>query len=135
MLEKKVLHVYSRPTVGQRRGDEHQNYNIMEVCIKNVEGTTYEDKYITWIEAYERLQNVPACCPSCHERRDDLVGAHVCKVGDSTRQYIVPLCPRCNNHTNDKIMTVNERYLLPKRKVANAWLNILKEFIASFPVD
>lgn len=135
MLESRVLHAYSRPTVGLRRGGGKITCNIMDVLIKNVKGTTFEDQFFIWIDAYKRLKDVPKCCPACHECRDDLVGAHVYKLGDYTRQYIVPLCPACNNHRNEKIMTVNEKYLLPKGRVAVEWLNILKEFIASFPVE
>ena len=108
------------------------NDNIIMVQVKNVKGTAQEDKYIIWIEGYKRLQNVPKCCPACGTSRNDLVGAHVYKVGNPATQYIVPLCPTCNNYTNEKKMTVNENYLIPKVTVAMAWVDILMEFIDSF---
>lgn len=106
----------------------------MEVKIKNVKGTTQEDKYIVWIEGYKRLQTIPEQCPACHVIRGDLVGAHVFKVSDPAKQYIAPLCPDCNNHANEKIMTVDEKYLFPKSSVLLEWIKIVKERIDEFPV-
>ena len=99
----------------------------MDVKIKNVKGSAKEDDNISWIEAYSKIHTVPTCCPHCKKKRNDLQGAHVYKVGNGTKQYIVPLCPECNNPWNDKEMGVPETYLVPKESVKAKWNEMQKK--------
>ena len=104
----------------------------MDVKIKNVKGSAKEDDNISWIEAYSMIHTVPTCCPHCKKKRNDLQGAHVYKVGNSSVQYIVPLCPECNNPNNENVMIVSDTYLVPKESVKAQWDKTHKETFAEF---
>ncbi|MDR1846950.1 MAG: hypothetical protein LBR17_02395 [Bacteroidales bacterium] len=89
------------------------------ICVKNLIGTSdnrVPNDYSSWLDYWEKEKNQKAnqCSASDCSQSDNLVGAHVKKVGsDDNSWYIVPLCQSCN--MSEREFLVNENLLVPVR--------------------
>ena len=86
------------------------------VKIKNKKNTSGDEAPdgSSWKDYWKKEKNIEwpkeCCVKDCH--KDAKVGAHVYKIEDKNKTYIVPMCKDCNNASNDKEMKVDEKYLL-----------------------
>lgn len=78
------------------------------ISVKNKENTsnkTPPSGYTSWLDFWEKKKNKKATiCErlGCQETKD-LVGAHVIKSGEGSKEYILPLCKGSDcNHTSNK---------------------------------
>ena len=71
-------------------------------------------EYVSMIEVWKKFtgENNPRCC-NCL-RDEDIVGGHVVELGKSSELkrndevFIVPLCKKCNHHTNSEIQLAQD---------------------------
>lgn len=55
---------------------------------------------------------MPICGNVACDNINEFHGAHVFKVGCSSKEYIVPLCPTCNSPNNTEEMEVPKWLLI-----------------------
>ena len=81
----------------------------MKILVQNAEGTSKMQVpygYLDWLDYWNKHKNtVTYWCKSCGRPSLDLFGGHVHKLDPiSYKQYpglyIIPICPKCNNHYN-----------------------------------
>ncbi len=90
-------------------------YEVVEV--KNKKGTsdnTPPPGYSSWLDFWEKKKKSKATrCEvlSCAGAAN--VGGHVIKVGEGSKEYILPMCYSCNNKPDDDIFKAWEGDLVP----------------------
>lgn len=75
--------------------------------VKNKKGTADKKPatgYDNWLDFWEKKKNTKATkCEVllCNGKAD--LGGHVIKVGEGSKEYILPMCYSCNNKPDDEI--------------------------------
>ncbi len=92
--------------------DRLKIYRARKVRVRNMVDTTkdpvpkgFASWFDYWFDYWKRniktgKYSFLSICPKCKKITDDLVGAHVCTVGNKTENengYIYPLCRHCNS--------------------------------------
>lgn len=87
------------------------------VEVKNKKGTSGNPPpagCTSWLDFWEKKKGKKATkCEvlSCNGGPD--VGGHVIKVGEGSKEYIVPMCYDCNNKSEDEVFKVWDLDLVP----------------------
>ena len=91
------------------------------VTIKNLQNSSeykFPEGYTCFLKYWEdksgtKIGNDKCYCPNCGEKMsrnsDNIVGAHVYKVNDPKKWYVVPLCKKCNDENNNSEMTISAK--------------------------
>lgn len=86
------------------------------IKVKNINGTANRtpNGYSSWIDFWkaEKRMNHCGCSKLGCEEMDDIVGAHVFIVDETSTEYIVPLCSACNNANNTNEFDVPKTFLV-----------------------
>lgn len=86
------------------------------IKVKNKNGTSDRtpNGYSNWIEFWEAEKGMNHC--GCSNRNcdemDDIKGAHVFIVNETSKEYIVPLCSSCNHPSNTSEFEVVKSFLV-----------------------
>jgi hypothetical protein len=87
------------------------------IDVKNKKGSAYKDPpagYSSWLDFWEKKKGKKAdVCEvmSCKGNPD--VGGHVIKSGEGGKEYILPMCFKCNNKPEDEVFKAWENDLVP----------------------
>ena len=85
--------------------------------VKNKKGTSDNSApagYSSWLDFWEKKKGQKATqCEvlGCNGSAD--LGGHVYKVGETAKEYIVPMCYSCNNKPDGEIFQVWDNDLVP----------------------
>lgn len=84
--------------------------------VKNKKGTADKnppDGYDSWLDFWEKKKDIKAttCEVLACEGSSD-VGGHIIKVGDGSKEYILPMCYSCNNKPDDEVFKAWEHDLV-----------------------
>ena len=86
------------------------------IKVKNKNGTTNRplSGYSSWIDFWEaeKGMNHLGCSRMGCDEMDDITGAHVFIVGETSEEYIVPLCSICNHPSNTSEFEVVKSFLV-----------------------
>ncbi len=86
------------------------------INVKNKKGTagkTPPTGYSSWLEFWEEKMGKKATdCEVylCEEKAK--VGGHVIKSGEGSKEYILPMCSKCNNKPEDEVFKAWEGDLI-----------------------
>ncbi len=91
---------------------------MAQVLVKNLKGTSENvlpSVNSSWIDFWEKKKGKKheGCEVSLCSVKTNIVGGHVKKVGETAKEYIVPLCSQCNNYSNEEEFKVWESDLIP----------------------
>ncbi|TGL87993.1 hypothetical protein EHQ68_11180 [Leptospira congkakensis] len=80
----------------------------------NTSGKTPPSPYSSWLDFWEKKKGKKATkceAMSCNGKPD--VGGHVIKSGESSKEYILPLCYSHNNKSSEEEFSAWETDLIP----------------------
>lgn len=86
------------------------------IDVKNKKGTadkTPPSGYTSWLDFWEKKKGKKAdTCEvqGCSGNPD--LGGHVIKSGEGSKEYILPMCSKCNNKPDDEVFQAWESDLI-----------------------
>ena len=87
------------------------------INVKNKKGTSQNsppDGYLSWLDFWEKKKGKKATkCEvnGCNGSSD--LGGHVIKAGEGGKEYIVPMCYKCNKKPESEIFQAWDGDLVP----------------------
>jgi hypothetical protein len=87
------------------------------IKVKNKKGTADKEPppgYSSWLDFWEEKKGKKATVcevKGCNGNPD--LGGHVIKVGEGSKEYILPMCSKCNNKPEDEEFEAWESDLVP----------------------
>ncbi len=101
------------------------------VTIKNLPNSLnykFPEGYTCFLKYWEdksgtKIGNDKCYCPNCGKemsrKNDNIVGAHVYKVDEPNKWYVVPLCKDCNSSNNTDEMRISTKLVELPRECYN----------------
>lgn len=101
------------------------------VTIKNLQNSSeykFPEGYTCFLKYWEdksgtKIGNDKCYCPNCDKemsrKNDNIVGAHVYKVDEPNKWYVVPLCKDCNSSNNTDEMRISTKLVELPRECYN----------------
>ena len=87
------------------------------IDVKNKKGTADKEPpegYDSWLDFWEKKKGKKATqCEVMRCNGSPDLGGHVIKVGEGSKEYILPMCSACNNKPEDEVFKAWDTDLVP----------------------